>query len=78
MRQQLLLLFALLLAAATTVLVLDEYAQYRARQSLESLQVESLGRVRALKNEFRVREQQMDDEYRSKRDDFERQRPELQ
>ncbi|HEY0310363.1 MAG TPA: ATP-binding protein, partial [Luteimonas sp.] len=49
MRQQLLLLFALLLAAATTVLVLDEYAQYRARQSLESLQVESLGRVRALK-----------------------------
>ena len=50
MRQQLLLLFSVLLAAAATVLVLDEYTQYRARQSLESLQVESLGRLRALKD----------------------------
>ena len=49
MRQQLLLLFTLLLCAAGTVLVLDEYAQYRARQSLQALQVDSLGRLRALK-----------------------------
>ena len=49
MRQQLLLLFTVLLVAASTVLVLDEYAQYRARQSLEALQVESLGRLRSLK-----------------------------
>jgi signal transduction histidine kinase/CheY-like chemotaxis protein/HPt (histidine-containing phosphotransfer) domain-containing protein len=49
MRHQLLLLFALLLAAAGAVLVLDEFAQYRARVSLETLQEQSLGRLRALK-----------------------------
>ena len=38
MRRQLVLLFSVLLAAAATVLVLDEVAQYRARQSLEALQ----------------------------------------
>ena len=49
MRQQLALLFAVLLGTAAAVLVLDEYAQYRARQSLDALQVQSLGRLRALK-----------------------------
>src|SRR5690606_28935143 len=48
-RGQLLALFAVLLLAGAAVLVLDEVAQYRARQSLESLQAESLGRLRALK-----------------------------
>ena len=48
-RGQLLALFAVLLLAGAAVLVLDEIAQYRARQSLESLQAESLGRLRALK-----------------------------
>ena len=47
-RKQLMLLFALLLAAGSAVLVLDEVAQYRARQSMESLQTQSLGRLRAL------------------------------
>jgi len=36
-RRQLLALFGLLLLAGTTVLVIDEIAQYRARQSLQSL-----------------------------------------
>src|SRR5690606_23798300 len=48
-RGQLLALFGVLLLAGAAVLVLDEVAQYRARQSLESLQAESLGRLRALK-----------------------------
>jgi signal transduction histidine kinase/CheY-like chemotaxis protein/HPt (histidine-containing phosphotransfer) domain-containing protein len=48
-RGQLLALFAVLLLAGASVLVLDEVAQYRARQSLESLQEHSLGRLRALK-----------------------------
>ncbi len=48
-RRQLLALFGVLLLAGATVLVLDEVAQYRARQSLESLQEHSLGRLRALK-----------------------------
>src|SRR5690606_6077169 len=42
-------LFAMLLLAGAAVLVLDEVAQFRARQSLQSLQAESLGRLRALK-----------------------------
>ncbi len=48
-RRQLLALFGLLLLAGTTVLVIDEIAQYRARQSLQSLRDHSLGRLRALK-----------------------------
>ena len=48
-RGQLLALFGVLLLAGAAVLVLDEVAQYRARQSLESLQSGSLGRLRALK-----------------------------
>ena len=49
LRRHLLALFVMLLLAGATVLVLDEYAQYRARQSLEALQSHSLGRLRALK-----------------------------
>jgi signal transduction histidine kinase/CheY-like chemotaxis protein/HPt (histidine-containing phosphotransfer) domain-containing protein len=45
----LLALFGVLLLAGATVLLLDELAQNRARQSLESLQANSLGRLRALK-----------------------------
>ncbi|MDQ2701635.1 MAG: ATP-binding protein [Pseudomonadota bacterium] len=48
-RGQLLALFGVLLLAGAAVLVLDEVAQYRARQSLESLQSDALGRLRALK-----------------------------
>ena len=49
LRRHLLALFAMLLVAGTTVLVVDEYAQSRARQSLGELQEHSLGRLRALK-----------------------------
>src|SRR5690606_22526798 len=49
LRRHILALFAMLLLAGTTVLVVDEYAQYRARQSLEALNAHSLGRLRALK-----------------------------
>ncbi|MEO5565940.1 MAG: ATP-binding protein [Luteimonas sp.] len=48
-RRQLLALFAVLMLSGATVLVVDEIAQYRARQSLESLQDHALGRLRALK-----------------------------
>ena len=48
-RRQLLALFAVLMLSGATVLVLDEIAQYRARQALESLQEHALGRLRALK-----------------------------
>jgi signal transduction histidine kinase/CheY-like chemotaxis protein/HPt (histidine-containing phosphotransfer) domain-containing protein len=48
-RRQLLALFGLLLLAGAAVLVIDEIAQYRARQSLQSLRDDSLGRLRALK-----------------------------
>ena len=48
-RRQLLALFAFLLACGATVLVIDEYAQYQARQSLERLQERPLERMRALK-----------------------------
>jgi signal transduction histidine kinase/DNA-binding NarL/FixJ family response regulator len=49
LRRHLLALFAMLLLAGATVLVVDEYAQYRARRSLQELQAHSLGRLRALK-----------------------------
>ena len=48
-RRQLLALFAFLLACGATVLVVDEYAQYQARRSLERLQARPLERMRALK-----------------------------
>ena len=48
-RRQLLALFGLLLLAGATVLVIDEIAQYRARQSLQLIRDHSLGRLRALK-----------------------------
>ena len=48
-RRQLLALFAFLLACGATVLVIDEYAQYQARQSLERLRERPLERMRALK-----------------------------
>lgn len=49
LRRHLLALFAMLLLAGATVLVVDEYAQYRARNSLQELQAHSLGRLRVLK-----------------------------
>lgn len=78
---------------AITTLERDHQAQRRAleaeyeerrRELVESPDYKSLsrrerkGRVRALKNEFRVREQQMEDEFRSKKEDFTRQRQELE
>jgi hypothetical protein len=48
-RRQLLALFAFLLACGATVIAIDEYAQYQARQSLERLQERPLERMRALK-----------------------------
>ena len=48
-RRQLLALFAFLLGCGATVIVIDEYAQYQARQSLERLQERPLERMRALK-----------------------------
>ena len=48
-RRQLLALFGLLLLTGAAVLVIDEVAQYQARQSLQRLQDDSLGRLRALK-----------------------------
>jgi len=60
-----------------------EYEE-RRRELVESPDYKSLSRrerkarVRALKNEFRVREQQMEDEYKSKREEFERAREELE
>ncbi|RFP61475.1 response regulator [Luteimonas weifangensis] len=42
-------LFGLLLLAGAAVLLLDEIAQHRARQSLRALETQSLGRLHALK-----------------------------
>ena len=47
-RRQLLALFGLLLLAGALVLVIDQLAQLRARRSLETLNAQSLGRLRAL------------------------------
>jgi hypothetical protein len=52
----------------------------RRRELVESPEYKSLsrrerkGRVRALKNEFRIREQRLEDEFKNKREDFQRQR----
>ena len=48
-RHQLLALFGLFLLAGATVLVIDEVAQYHARQSLLALKDDSLLRMRRLK-----------------------------
>jgi signal transduction histidine kinase len=48
-RRQLWALFGLLLLAGVCVLVIDEVSQYHARQSLETLKDQSLGRLRRLK-----------------------------
>src|SRR5678815_2472937 len=48
-RRQLWALFGLLLLTGATVLVIDEIAQYHARQSLQTLKDQSLGRLRRLK-----------------------------
>ena len=49
MRHQLWGLFGLFLLAGATVLVIDEYVQYRQRASLETLRDNSLQRLRHLK-----------------------------
>jgi len=48
-RHQLWALFGLFLLTGATVLVLDEIAQYRARESLQAMKDESLQRMRRLK-----------------------------
>ena len=42
-------LFVFLLGCGATIIAIDEFAQYRARQSLERLQERPLERMRALK-----------------------------
>ena len=49
LRRQLLALFVFLLGCGATIIAIDEYAQYQARQSLERLQERPLERMRALK-----------------------------
>lgn len=48
-RRQLLALFVFLLCCGALVIVIDEYAQYQARQSLENLRARPLERMRALR-----------------------------
>jgi signal transduction histidine kinase/DNA-binding NarL/FixJ family response regulator/HPt (histidine-containing phosphotransfer) domain-containing protein len=48
-RRQLLALFVFLLGCGATVIAIDEFAQYQARRSLETLRSRPLERMRALK-----------------------------